>query len=331
MLRILDANLNRIGEGLRLLEDVCRFILNDPDLSQQLKDLRHDILPKDRLVQEKLIGAREAGDDVGAFLDVDNEGKRTDAVSLVNANAHRVQQSLRVLEEIAKLHDQEFSFDWEELKRVRFTLYELEQRIVLKLLRRQKTDRISGLYLILDTQALKGRSEIDIAGQAIQGGASVVQLRDKIRGKGELLSIAQELRELCAQNNTPFIINDHLDIVMASDADGLHIGRDDLPLPVVRKLLPGDKIVGCSSATLGEALQAQEQGADYVAVGSMYPTPSKPGTRLAGLETLRRVKEKVSIPVVAIGGINEDNIARVMGSGADAIAVISAVLGAGDA
>jgi thiamine-phosphate pyrophosphorylase len=330
MLRILDANLNRISEGLRLLEDISRFTLNDSDLSEQLKSLRHELLPKERSFQEKLLNARQAEEDVGASLEVDSEGERPDVVSLVRANSSRVQQSLRVLEEITKIPGQDIGLDWEKLKSARFMLYDLEQRIFSKLSRHDKTKRITGLYLILDAQALAGQNEVETARQAIQGGASIIQLRDKIRLKGELVPLAQELQKLCTESNVLFIVNDHLDVALASDADGLHLGQGDLPLPIARRLLPADRIVGSSTATLDEALEAQGQGADYVAVGSIYPTPSKPDTRLAGLDTLRQVREKVSVPVVAIGGINEDNVAEVINAGADAVAFISAVLEASD-
>ena len=330
MLRILDANLNRISEGLRLLEDISRFTLNDSDLSEQLKSLRHELLPKERSFQEKLLNARQAEEDVGASLEVDSEGERPDVVSLVRANSSRVQQSLRVLEEITKIPGQDFGLDWEKLKSARFTLYDLEQRIFLKLSRHDKTKKMTGLYLILDAQVLAGQNEVEAARQAIQGGAHVIQLRDKIRPKGELVPLAQELQKLCTESNVLFIVNDHLDVALASDADGLHLGQEDLPLPIARRLLPVDRILGSSTATLDEALKAQAQGADYVAVGSIYPTPSKPGTRLAGPETLRQVKGQVSVPVVAIGGINEDNVAEVINAGADAVAVVSAVLGAND-
>jgi thiamine-phosphate pyrophosphorylase len=328
MLRILDVNLNRIGEGLRLLEDVTRFVLNDPELSEQLKNMRHELLPKDRSLQKRLLSARKAGEDVGAFLDVDSEAERTDTVSLVSANSRRVQQSLRVLEELAKVHGDDFGLDWDKFKHARFALYTLEQKIVLELLRHNKREQVAGLYVIIDTQALKGRAELDVARQAIQGGARMIQLRDKLRPKGMLVPLARELKRVCAESNVLFIVNDYLDLAIASDADGLHIGQEDLPIEAARKMLPGDKILGCSSATLEEALKAEKEGADYIAVGCIYPTPSKSQTRLAGLRTLRQVKSKVSVPVVAIGGINEDNIAKVIGAGADAVAVIAAVLGA---
>ncbi len=330
MLRIVDANLNRIGEGLRTLEDITRFILNDPEISEQLKTLRHDLLPRNRAVQRKLLNARKAEEDVGAFLDVDSETERADAISLVSANSRRVQQSLRVLEEVAKIQGEEYGLDWDEFKHARFNLYILEQRMVQKLLRQQKKAKVSGLYVIIDAEVLKGRNEVEVARQAILGGARMVQLRDKLRPKGMLVPLAQELKKVCAQSDVLFIVNDYLDLVIASDADGLHIGQEDLPFAEARRMLPADKIIGCSSATLDEALRADKQGADYIAVGSIYPTPTKPGTRLAGLKMLRQVKKKVSVPVVAIGGINEDNIADVIRAGAGAFAVISAVLSGND-
>jgi thiamine-phosphate pyrophosphorylase len=328
MLRILDVNLNRIGEGLRLLEDITRFILNDPELSEQLKNMRHELLPKDRLLQKRLLGSRKADEDVGAFLDVDSEADRADAVSLVSANSRRVQQSLRVLEELAKVHGDDFGLDWDKFKHARFALYTLEQKIVLELLRHHKRGQVAGLYVIIDAEALRGRSEVEVTRQAIQGGARIIQLRDKLRPKGMLVPLARELKKVCAESDTLFIVNDYIDLAIDSDADGLHIGQEDLPFATARKMLPGDKILGCSSATLEEALNAEKEGADYIAVGAIYPTPSKPGTRIAGLETLRQVKSKVSVPVVAIGGINEDNITEVLSASADAVAVISAVLGA---
>jgi thiamine-phosphate pyrophosphorylase len=330
MLRILDANLNRIGEGLRLLEDISRFTLNDAALSEQIKTMRHELLPREQQVHEQLLIARQVEEDVGASLDLASEGERPDVASLVRANSRRVQQSLRVIEEITKIPGQDFGFDWERVKRARFTVYELEQSILLKLSRCDKSERLSGLYLIIDTEALGERSGVEVARQAIEGGARTIQLRDKIRPKAELVSLARELRRVCAESGVLFIVNDYLDTALASDADGLHIGQGDLPLPIARMLLPADRLIGISTATVEEAVRAQEQGADYVAVGSIYPSPSKSYTRPAGLDIIRQVKNKVSIPVVAIGGINDNNVVEVIEAGADAVAVISAVLGAAD-
>ncbi len=330
MLRIVDVNLNRIGEGLRLLEDMARFVLNDLALSEELKTIRHGVLPKDPELQNKLLGARRADKDVAAFLDVEGERERTDAVSVVRANSQRVQQSLRVLEETAKIHGPETGLDWDRFKHARFALYTIEQKMVLRLTRRQKVEKVTGLYVIIDAESLRGRKEVDIARQAIQGGAHVIQLRDKVRPRGMLVPISRELKKICAASDVLFIVNDYLDLALAADADGLHIGQEDLPVSDARGMLPQDKILGCSTATVTEAVQAEKEGADYVAVGAIYSTASKTGIRPAGLKTLRQVKKKVSVPVVAIGGINEDNVAEVIEAGADAVAVISAVLGADD-
>jgi thiamine-phosphate pyrophosphorylase len=175
--------------------------------------------------------------------------------------------------------------------------------------------------------ALKGRDEVEVAAAAIRGGAKAVQLRDKRRSKAELLTAARKLRDLCAKKGVLFIVNDHLDIALAVSADGLHLGQDDLPLAEARRILPIDALIGCSTRSTAEAVRAQAGGADYVAVGSIYPTTSKEKYKLVGLETLRRTRSKVSVPLIAIGGINHANVQEVMKAGADGVAVISAVMG----
>jgi thiamine-phosphate pyrophosphorylase len=326
MLRLIDANLNRISEGLRLLEEVARFLLNDSSLAAELKSLRHELGADDPSLRWALLSARDSSRDVAAFAEAPGEGQREDLPAIVTANAKRVEESLRVLEEFAKLP--EFTLDSERFKQARFALYEVERKMVSRLLRQEK--RIAGLYLVIDHEALRGRSEVEVARQAIGGGAKVIQLRDKRRPKGEILATAKELRELCARSNVLFIVNDYLDIALASGADGLHLGQGDLPISEARQLLPIDKILGCSTATLEQALQAQAEGADYIAVGSIYPTTSKAETKVVGLERLRQIREAVSIPIVAIGGINKKNAAAAIEAGANSVAVIDAVLGAED-
>ncbi len=326
MLRLIDANLNRMSEGLRTLEDVARFLLNDATLSAKLKSLRHGLAGEDASLKRNLLSARDSADDVGAFAEADSEAQRQDLPSIVTANARRVEESLRVLEEFAKLP--EIMLESAIFKQARFALYEIERELTAKILRRQK--RIAGLYVIIDPDALRGRDEVEVAQQAISGGAKAIQLRDKNRNKGEILSKARELKALCVQSDVLFIMNDYLDIAIASDADGLHLGQEDLPVSTARQLIPIDRIIGCSTKTIAAALQAQTDGADYVAVGSMYPTASKTDTHVVGLETLHQIREAISIPIVAIGGIDAKNAGEVMAAGADSVAVISAVLGAED-
>jgi len=323
-LRIIDANLDRIGEGLRLLEDLARFLLNDAPLTRQLKTMRHELVTSDLSFKQKLLQARHAQGDVGVNIEAPEQMKEKGLAELVVANAQRAQQSLRVVEELAKMPG--VKLDREKFKKARFNLYTIERELLSKLLRKDKARHISGLYIILDTQSLNRRSHLEVAREMIRGGAKVIQLRDKMTGKGELLAIARKLKSLCAQHGVLFIVNDYLDLALAADADGLHLGQDDLPVEAARRLLPLDKILGCSVTTVDQATAAQSQGADYIAVGAIYPTSTREMVEVIGLERLRLIKKGVSLPLVAIGGINQANAAEVLAAGADSVAVISAIL-----
>ncbi len=327
-LRIIDANLNRVGEGLRLLEEIARLLLNDAVLTQQLKVMRHELIRGDYSFHQQLLQSRNSEGDVGIDIEVPGEEKERGLPLVLVANSRRVQESLRTLEELAKVPGITPKLDPEKFKQGRFNLYTIEQKLLSKLLRQDKLKYISGLYGIIDIQALKGRNHIEVASQVIRGGAKTIQLRDKVQSKGKLLPIAQELRTLCAEHNVLFIMNDYLDLALDTDADGLHVGQTDLPVKVARRLLPLDKILGCSTTTLEQAVAAQSDGADYIAIGSMYPTSSKEAAKVVGLERLRQIRQAISLPLVAIGGITKDNASEVIAAGADSVAVISAVLGA---
>ena len=327
-LRLIDANLNRVGEGLRFLEDLARLLLNDALLTQQLKTMRHELLKSDLPSNQQLLQARDSEGDVGINIEAGGEEKQRELPLTVVANARRVQESLRTLEELAKVPGTTPKLDSERFKQARFALYTIERNLVSKLLRQDKIKHLPGLYAIIDTQALKERSHTEVASQAIRGGARVIQLRDKRLSKRELLPIAQQLKNLCAKHKVLFIVNDYLDLALATDADGLHLGQNDLPIKVARKLLPMDKILGCSTTTVDQAIAAEAEGADYIAVGSIYPTSFKETATVVGLDRLRQIRQAVTLPLVAIGGINKDNAGEVMAAGADSVAVISAILNA---
>ena len=325
-LRIIDANLNRIGEGLRLLEDIARLLLNDAALTQQLKTMRHELVKGDWSFNKQLLQARNSEADIGINIEAPEQEKQRELLLMVVANSRRVQESLRTVEELAKIPDITPKLNPEKFKQARFNLYSIERNLLSKLLRQDKIKHIPGLYAIIDAQALKGRSHIEVASQIIHGGARTIQLRDKLLSKKELLPIAKQLKELCAEHNVLFIVNDYLDIALAADADGLHLGQNDLPTKVARKLLPIDKILGCSTTTVDQAITAESDGADYIAVGSIYPTTSKETAKVIGLEGLRQIRQAVTLPLVAIGGITKDNAAEVIAAGASSVAVISAIL-----
>jgi len=192
--------------------------------------------------------------------------------------------------------------------------------------------KIRGLYVIVDPEACLGRDPVEVARLALEGGASVVQWRDKRREKGDQLSEVRAVRELCREHGAVFIVNDHVDLALAVGADGVHLGQHDLPVEVARRLAPADFIVGASTNNVAEARAAEAAGASYVAVGAIFATASKAPerTRAASPAVLREVKSAVSVPVVAIGGIDASNVDEVIEAGADAVAVISAVCGAED-
>jgi thiamine-phosphate pyrophosphorylase len=328
--RTIDANLNRLAEGLRVLEEVARMTLNDIDLTQRLKTLRHDLVRNDLLFNLELLSSRNSLEDVGTHLEVAGENRQKELPLVVIANSRRAQESLRVLEEMAKLPEMASRLDSDQYKQARFALYTLEQQMVSRLLRKDKIQKLSGLYVIIDTQVLQGRSHIAITEQVIQAGVKVIQLRDKTSPKKDLLPIAREMQALCQQNQVLFLINDYLDLALACHADGLHLGQDDLPVETARRLLPVDKIVGCSAETVAKAQAAEAAGADYIAVGSIFSTSSKSAVDLVGVARIRQIKPVIKTPLVAIGGINPDNVREVVEAGADSVCIISAVLNAPD-
>jgi len=164
----------------------------------------------------------------------------------------------------------------------------------------------------------------------LAGGGRLVQLREKTLPLSKLFPLAEAIRQRCRQAGARFIVNDRADLALAVDADGLHVGQDDMPAAVARRLLRPGMILGVSTHDETQARQALRDGADYVAAGSIFPTGSKAGFQLVGPALVRKLRPEIPVPLVAIGGITEDNVGQVMAAGADSVAVISAVCGAPD-
>jgi len=186
------------------------------------------------------------------------------------------------------------------------------------------------LYLVTDRRPLDGRCLEECVGEAILGGVTIVQLREKDISSGEYLDLAVKVKSVTDRYGIPLIINDRVDIALAVDADGVHVGPEDLPVPVARRLLGPRKIIGASACSIEEALSLQARGADYLGVGAVYPSATKPGTEKVSLEDLRRIKSAVTIPVVAIGGIDPEKAPGVIRTGVDGVAVVSAIMGSPD-
>jgi thiamine-phosphate pyrophosphorylase len=186
------------------------------------------------------------------------------------------------------------------------------------------------LYVVLDRSAAGGRDLDEILAAALDGGAEMIQLREKTLPSGTLLPLAQRLRARCRAAGVPFIVNDRVDLAMAVDADGVHLGQDDLPPAAARALMKPGMILGLSTHSEAQATAAQAAGADYVAVGSMFPTATKPEFQLVGPALAARVRPLVRVPLIGIGGITPDNAGEVVAAGCDGVAVISAVCAAPD-
>jgi thiamine-phosphate diphosphorylase len=187
------------------------------------------------------------------------------------------------------------------------------------------------LYLVTDASLSRGRTLLQVVGAALRGGVTIVQYREKSATTRRMIEEARELRKLCASAGVPFIVNDRVDVALAVDADGVHVGQDDMPAALARRLIGDKKILGVSAGDPEEARRAVADGADYIGASPVFATPTKPDAPPPmGTEGLRRLARAVSIPVVAIGGMNAENAASIMAAGASGIAVVSAIVAADD-
>jgi thiamine-phosphate pyrophosphorylase len=329
LLRIVDENLDRLSEGLRVLEDLARMILDNADLTSQLKNLRHDLVRQDLDFNLDLLQSRDSQKDVGENLTISSEGL-TELPLIALANARRSQEALRVLEDISKLPELNLRLDSNRFKTARFILYTVEKELVASLTRRDRAARLKGLYVIVDTGYLGSKDARDISLRLLEAGVKIIQLRSKNLDKKQVLEMAAWMKTQCRQAGALFIVNDYLDVALAVQADGLHIGQSDLPSAVARRLIPITMLLGVSATSVVEAQTAAREGADYLGVGAIFSTSTKAESQAMGSRSLTQIKTICKVPLAAIGGINAQNITEVMRAGADSACVISAVLGAPD-
>lgn len=186
------------------------------------------------------------------------------------------------------------------------------------------------LYAVTDRAWVGEQTLCQQVESALKGGVTCVQLREKELGEADFLAEAIEMKKLCKKYGAVFIVNDNLEVAIKSNADGIHVGQQDMNAKDVRRLIGDDKILGVSVHTIDQALTAEKSGADYLGVGSVFTTTTKSDAAVVSYETLALICKAVSVPVVAIGGINKDNILRLSGSGVDGVAVVSAIFSARD-
>lgn len=322
--RIIDANLNRACEGLRNIEEHCRFILNDKDLVQELKDIRHNITSFFEAQYENLITSRDTVNDVG--VDSKNISKEKKVSNPLRANIKRVQQALRVLCDYGNLSD-----------KYRYQMYTIEKKIEEKNNKMKQTNikqallKDKNLYLITCSDNFSTEDEfVDKVALALKSGVRLIQYREKNKTAAEIIKTGQKLRQLCSFYNALFIVNDRIDIAQILDVDGVHLGQDDIDINLARKIIGEDKIIGISTHKPEDAILALENNADYIGVGPVFKTPTKPNTDPVGLEYVKWVSENISIPFYAIGSIDENNFTTALESGAKRIAVIRAIMNSND-
>jgi thiamine-phosphate pyrophosphorylase len=333
--RLLDANLDRAREGLRVLEDWARFALDRPDLVARAKDLRQRLGQRHH---ERYKLARHTASDPAAGMTHAAQAERQEASQVLAANAGRVQEALRVLEEFGRLGDPELA---SEAAAIRYALYDLE--VDLLQAGRGGDERRTLLrrcHLYLVTSPVPNLEAMVAA--ALVAGVRLVQYRAKDEpaghGRAEVsapddrrrLGQASALRQLCHRHGALFIINDRIDLALAVDADGVHLGQGDLPPAIARRLIGPDRLIGRSTHRIEELRQAVAEGCDYVGVGPVNATPTKPGREPVGLAYVTMAAAECPLPFFAIGGIDHTNLAAVRRAGAERVAVVRAITGAAE-
>jgi thiamine-phosphate pyrophosphorylase len=312
--RILDANLDRAREGLRIVEEWCRFGLNSSELAAECKQLRQEIA---KWHTPELRAFRDTLGDVGTELTHPQEETRANISQLLQANLCRVQEALRVLEEYGKLYLAQMG---SAFKQMRYRAYILETNL-LGYQRQQKLLQ-SSLYLVTSAS----EHLFAIVEAALEGGLTLVQYRDKTGNDNVRFEVADRLCKLCHHYEALFIVNDRVDLALAVDADGVHLGQQDMPIAIARQLLGPHRIIGRSTTNPEEMQRAIAQGADYIGVGPVYATPTKVDKAATGLEYVRYAAQNAKLPWFAIGGIDPSNLNEVLSAGADRVAVVRAVM-----
>ena len=322
--RIVDASVNRAHEGLRVIEDYVRFVLDDPGLTRRLKQVRHRLSEAERGLDESLlIGSRDTREDVGTHIMTHTERVRETPPLVLAANFKRVAEALRSLEEYCKLINVWLAGRYEVL---RYDVYTIEKLTMTAVAAQRSLGQAKLMVLVGGLPTLGDLTWV--VGEALAGGADVIQYREKGVADREMLRRAREVRILTAQARVPMILNDRVDLARLAACDGVHVGQEDLSPRDARRIIGASAHIGISTHNNQQLDAAILSGASYLGVGPVFPSPTKEFSEpeLAGLGFVRLASESTTLPWFAIGGINEGNVDRVIEAGATRIAVSAAVV-----
>lgn len=317
---MIDANINRVSEGLRVLEDISRFYFDDENKAKEIRSMKHKL--RKLFDDDVLIQYRSVETDVGVAVSQQSKVDQKHSIrQVLVANCKRCQEGLRSLEESLKAIS--YYNEAKTCEAIRYFVYQLESSLIKASFPRED------IYYILGEAFSKGRSNMQVAEEILQAGGRIIQYREKYKSKQAQLEECIVLADLVHDYGGLFIVNDHLDIAMMCGADGIHLGQEDLPAEKVKVMAP-HLFVGLSTHNMKQVKEALLKGVDYIGVGPMFETQTKDHIEASeGLKFLKEVSNLVKIPYVAIGGINKSNIHEVRNLGASC-AMISAVVGADD-
>lgn len=326
LFRVIDANFNRASEGLRVVEDLLRLGRNDGVLSARAKSIRHalaDIWSQAGGAQ--FMASRDIENDVGRSIQTEQEYSRESIDQLLAANLKRSQQSLRVIEECLKTISRHQA---ERCETLRYEVYQLELAVDASGRGRLALSSAT-LGVLVDGQDSSERFK-HLCTEIIEAGADWIQLRDKHLTDRELLERGEILSRLTRRHGARWIMNDRADLALIAQADGLHIGQDDLPLAQARRIVGPSCCIGVSTHSVEQAETAVFAGANYLGVGPVFPSKTKDFAQVPGLDLVAQLAPGIALPWFVLGGIDLDNLASVLAAGATRVAVSHAVVGADD-
>ncbi len=320
--QLIDVNLDRAREGLRVMEDWCRFGLKRSDFSIQIKDWRQKLGVHHHNIYRK---ARLTSNDPAMGVSHPLQKVRSTPEAVFLANSSRVQEALRVLEEFTRITDPKLC---ELAAKIRYETYEIEIKVLdaTEGINKRKILQDCSLYLITTNTSNLEEKVLE----ALKAGVKIIQYREKFLHDFEKISQAKSLASLCKKYNSLFIVNDRIDIALAVDADGVHLGQDDIPTEIARALIGSEKIIGRSTHSLEDIKNAEEEGCDYIGIGPIFTSKTKQQLDPIGIDYLQNGLDETLLPAFAIGGINSSNIKKLNEINNLRIAVSDAIINSSD-